>query len=213
MRRAVETGLLDKTPGAWTQERRGARRVLLEDFEQHLRKLRRTNLTQLTPAAWTAWWDDLLAELRTRGLPVEATVERRTNYEKLIAGLLPVFGNYPHLPLATGGLEFAIREIVEPVLANRARVFANIERTNSLLDLAVCADYGLFGDMRRVVTLLREDSATTDFYGWATPLRSVTDPHPLDPFAPAPAPGRAPKRVRYSSLRDQQLLRARAARP
>ena len=59
------------------------------------------------------------------------------------------------------------------------------------------------------ISLLREDSMD-DFYGWATPLRSVSDPHPLDPAAPVPKPGRAAKRIRYSSLRDQHLLRTRA---
>lgn len=100
------------------------------------------------------------------------------------------------LPISTGGLEVAIRKRIEPILTHRARSFSNLERTNRLLDLVVCNDHGLFDDMTVPTALLRDDANAND--GWSTPLRQIADRQPVTT---------GPRPSRYSSLRDQQLLR------
>jgi hypothetical protein len=195
VRKAIEEGLL-KTPGAWVQATSKGAKELRSELVDHLAGLRKKNLTTLSAGAWKAWWDDLEALLIMMNVSVEPTRKRRRNYEQTVASVLPTLAAHPHLPASTGGLEVTLRKRVEPLLANRAHAFANIERTNRLFDLAVCNDVGLFNDMPVVVDLLRSDSTTND--GWSTPLRAVTDPQP---------PGTAPRGQRYSSLRDQQLIR------
>lgn len=190
VRAAVEEGLL-ATPGAWTRESKQAPKELRDEFAEHLALLRRSRLHRATPEQWRAWWDELEAKLRALRLPVEPTRRRRTNYERLIVQLLPALAAWPQLPLSTGGLEVKLRQKVDPLLAGRAHAFANLERTNRLFDLAVCRDHGIFDDVSAVARTLRDDS--TPNFGWATPLRMVTDTQPA---------GR-----RYSSLRDQQLIR------
>lgn len=195
VREAIEEGLL-KTPGAWAQATSKGAKELRSELADHLAGLRKKNLTTLTAAEWTAWWDDLEDLLVALNVSVEPTRKRRRNYEQTVASVLPTLAAHPHLPVSTGGLEVTLRKRVEPLLANRAHAFANIERTNRLLDLAVCNDNGLFNKMPAVIDLLRSDSTAND--GWSTPLRAVTDPQP---------PGTAPRGKRYSSLRDQQLIR------
>lgn len=195
LREAVEEGLLDKTPGARAPARRGAPRALLPVLEAHLRQLRRKALHTMTPEDWVRWWDRLEELLVERGLPVEPTRQRRENYESLVAGLLPVYRAYPQLPVSTGGLEVALRQRINPILAGRAHAFGNLERTNRLFDLVVCRDWEMFDDTLAVTDLIRRDNEAHG--GWATALRYVQDHKPIDGG-------------RYSSLRDQQLLRDRA---
>lgn len=194
LRRAVETGLVQRTPGAWTRAGTNAPAVLLPEFSEHLRGLRRRQILDMTVEDWTAWWDELENLLTARGLPVEPTRERRANYETTIASLLPIYQAHPYLPVSTGGLEVALRQKIEPVLTGRSHAFANLERTNRLFDLVVCHDHGVFDNLSQVAATLRADNEAHG--GWATPLRDAAD-HQL--------PG-----TRYSSLRDQQLLRDRA---
>lgn len=198
IREAVEEGLL-KTPGAWVRAHPRAAKELRPELADHLAGLSKKNFVAGGPVAWTAWWDSLEDLLRTAGVPVEPTRKRRRNYEKAVAAVLPTLAAHRYLPLSTGGLEVTIRRRLEPLLANRAHAFANLERTNRLLDLVVCAEHGVFDNMAKVVELLRADSAANE--GWSTPLRQVADAQP------PPSPGQSKRQQRYSSLRDQQLLR------
>lgn len=196
LREAVEKALL-ATPGA---RRAGAKRTvntarLLEpSLEAHVRGLRRSSLTTMTAQEWSAWWDQLERLLVGLRLPLEKVARRRRNYEQLVADLLPTYRAYPQLPVSTGGLEVALRQRVGPVLRGRKHAFANLERVNRLFDLVVCRDWGVFDDTLAVAELIRADNETND--GWATPLREVVDVRTGS--------------SRYSSLRDQQLLRTRA---
>jgi hypothetical protein len=199
MREAIERALL-KTPGArrdagTKKVRVGVARLLLKPLEEHLRELRRTSFTTMTAAEWTAWWDRLEQLLTSRGLPRERVQRLRPDYEPLVAALLPTYAAYPQLPLSTGGLEVALRQRVEPLLKGRKHAFANLERTNRLFDLVVVRDWTMFDDTVAVAELLRADGESV--HGWATQLRYVQDV-------------RATPKSRYSSLRDQQLLRERA---
>jgi hypothetical protein len=196
---------LVRTPGAWVNTEHGKRP--LDDLAEHLLTLRKKGLTGLSVKDWGTWWDDLIAKLTAHRLPVEPALRQRRTYEGVVAAVLPHINTYPQLPLATGGLETLIRERVEPVLVHRGRSFGNVERTNCLLDLAVCRDHGMFLDLTPLIALLREDNAAA--HGWATELRAVSDLHPVDTTVPIRA-GRRPVRILYSSLRDTALLLDRA---
>lgn len=198
VREAIEEGLF-KTTGAWTRTYDGGIKELLPALGDHMHGLTRKAVTKMDPSEWSQWWDDLEGILDRLGLPVAGTRKRRRNYESAVAQILPALAAQPNLPLATGGLEVALRMRIQPVLANRSHAFANIERTNRLLDLVVCRDFGLFDDMAKVVSLIRSDN--TESEGWSTPLRMVSDPQP---------PGKKPKDKPYSSLRDQVLVREMA---
>ncbi len=196
IRVSVEDGLL-ATPGAWTRPSPKAARELHPDIRKYLVGLSRKQVTTVTVEEWSAWWDGLEALLTGLEISPEVAIVRRKLYEDQVAKLLPTLATHPHVPLSTGGLEVKIRRKIDPILAGRSHAFANLERTNRLLDLVVCEDHQLFSDMGHVVSLLRADS--TDHGGWSTPLRMVADLQP---------PGKRPKKKRpYSSLRDQVLLR------
>ena len=193
LRRAVTFGLLRKTPGAADHGQHNETPMLLPELHDHLRALRRHTLAKMTRGEWKQWWDDLEAILAGKGLLTEPTRERRANYEKTFADLLGTFRTLPQLPMSSGGLEVAMRQRIEPVLAGRAHAFANAERTNRLFDLVVCDDHGMFDDAALVAHLLRADNERAS--GWATPLRACADPR---------------TETHYSSLRDVQMLRDRA---
>jgi len=65
--------------------------------------------------------------------------------------------------------------------------FANIERTNNLLDLVVCRDRGVFARGSDIVARLRK--ASLKHKGWSAAPREVADPQP-----PAPAPSSSMRR-------------------
>lgn len=190
------TEALEESPGAFVQLVAGGIRQLRPEIGDHVACLSREQMTAMTPAGWSAWWDTLEALLVSFGAPLEPVALRRQRHEPAVAGVLPILAAYPQLPLSTGGIEFAIRSKVEPIFANRGHAFANLERTNRLLDLVVCDEHGLFNRMPKVVELLRTDTGAN--HGWSTPLRAVTDPQP---------PSATRFKGRYSSLRDQLLLR------
>ena len=54
--------------------------------------------------------------------------------------------------------------------------FANLERTNMLLDLVTARHHGAFDNLNDIVKLIRAD--TTPHGGWTVPLRTVSDPRP-----------------------------------
>jgi hypothetical protein len=194
IRMAIEDGFY-KTPGAWTQVERGSK-VLIPVLADHMLGLSKKAVTKMAPSEWSLWWDDLEVILVKLDLPVVGARKRRKFYESTVAQMLPALATHPNVPLATGGLEVKLRHKIQPVLANRAHAFANIERTNRLFDLVVCSDFKLFSDMAKVISLLRADSSQSD--GWSTPLRMISDPQPL---------GNKPTDKPYSSLRDQLLVR------
>lgn len=196
-REAVEKGLLE-TAGARNPSAPKGVKELRPEIAEHMAGLRKKRLATLTVEEWSRWWDDLEGILSHLGVPIDKTRRRRRNYERPIAEVLPQLAAFPQLPISTGGLEATMRKRIDPILTNRAHAFANIERTNRLFDLVVCNENHLFDDMAKVIRLLRADSAEHD--GWSTPLREIADPQPPK------RPGR-PTPKRYSSLRDQQLIR------
>jgi hypothetical protein len=195
VRNNIELALLD-SPGTYAKSSATAGKELRPELRDHLALLSRSNLTAMSEAEWTGWWDELEKLLLSMRAPLEPLRVRRGRYQDAVAEVLPLLSQLPQLPLSTGGLEVAIRRKVEPLLEGRAHAFANLERTNRLFDLVVCDDHGLFDHMPDVVKLLRDDSTAND--GWGTPLREVADPQP-------PTAGRWSGR--YSSLRDPLLLR------
>lgn len=180
---------LTKTPGARVETPAGKR--LLPELAAYLATLSGDNLRAMSDDDWTHWWDGLEATLTRLRLPVDKVRLRRTNYEKPVKTALPHLRANPGLPLSTGGFEKVLRRTAQRVLSERRHGFANIERTNHLLDLVVCRDRGIFDKTTTVVNALRTDQQ--DNAGWSAPPRAVADPQP-------PAPDR------YSSLRDPLLL-------
>ncbi len=189
---AVKEALAD-TPGALVAGPAG--KELPGDIATHLRLLARGGDALADEALWRAWWKEFEEIVRARRLPVDAIAKRRKEYEGPMADALPSLARHPQVPLATGALERLIRTRVRPMLSLRASGFGNIERTNTLMDLAVARAHGAFDDLAEVAELLRADTDPAN--GWAVPLRSVADPRP--------------RSGRYSSLRDPTLLTTLAA--
>lgn len=184
--RAIRVALTDvKVAHEYTP----AGKRMLPELEEHLQKLsRRTVLTDRSEL--DTWWTFLLAWARKNGAPTEKLRKRRDMYLPRMRDAAPMLAAHPEVPISTGGLETLQRRTVEPLLAGRRFRFGNIERTNTLLDLAVARRHGAFDDLAAVTHRLRDDSK--DASGWAPPLRAVSDP--------------AGPTGRYSSLRDATLL-------
>jgi len=183
----IETALAD-TRGAHVSGPHGVR--LLPPLRDHLKLLRRASPALSDATAWSGWWDELEALLKTHRLPVDKIRTQRRNNEARMAVVLPDLARYPDIPVSTGGLETLIAKHVKPLLAMRRTAFGNIERTNLLFDLVVAAHHGGFDDHAVVAQLLRTDTTAHD--GWTVPLRSIADPRP--------------RKGSYSSLRDTTLL-------
>ncbi len=190
----------ESVPGAWSVDARG-RRVPVEPLALHLAQLSRTSGVLRNPTAWATWWDELLALVKGLRLPVEKLRKSRAKWEEPVAAALGVIRRYPQIPVSTGGLEKLMERRIEPLLAQRGNSFANIERTNRLLDLVVARDHGVFDDLSEVARSLRADAEGAE--GWTVPLRAIADPRP--------------KKSSYSSLRDtvliEDLARARGLLP
>jgi hypothetical protein len=165
-------------------------RELIEPLRDHVRKLSRTSGVLDTPAAWSKWWDDLLAILAKHHLAADVILARRKSYEKAMQAVLPDIARHPQIPISTGGLETLLARQVKPLLAMRRTSFGNIERTNLLFDLVVARQHGSFDNLGEVAKLLRHD--TELHRGWTVSLRAVSDPRP--------------RGGTYSSLRDTTLL-------
>lgn len=161
----------------------------------HLAELGRDGDAMKGVGEWSAWWDELEAIAQRSGdVKLDDLRTSRANYETRMADALPALLADARLRMATGGIESLIRTWIEPILLNRARQFANIERTNNLFDLVVCRSEGMFGDLNAVAALIEADEIP--FGGWTVPLRAIADPRP--------------RRGRYSSLRDEALMTALA---
>jgi hypothetical protein len=184
---AIKRGIED-TPGALVATAKGKR--VGRDLGLLMGELRREGPALASVEAWTGWWDRLEAMMRTLELPGDRVRNRRANYEKPIADVLPALLANPGLPMSTGGLESLMTRHVEPMLAKRRAQLANIERTNALMDLAVARIHGALDRHSRVVELLRKDAK--EHGGWTVSLRSIADPYP--------------RTGRYSSLRDPTLM-------
>lgn len=183
----IELALAD-TKGAHTTTPKG--RELIEPLARHLRLLGRDRDALANAEGWSQWWDELEEILRSYQLPLDKVRTQRRNNEARIVAVLPDIALHPKLPLSTGGLETLMTKAIHPLLAMRRTAFANLERTNLLLDLAVAHHHGVFDDPSRVTQLLRDDAVAHG--GWTVALRSIADPRP--------------KNGSYSSLRDTTLL-------
>jgi len=95
-------------------------------------------------------------------------------------------------------IESLLRD-AEAVLRRRAFQFANVERTNNLMDLVVARQNGMFTDLTAIAQLIEADEMP--HRGWAVPMRAIDDPQP--------------RNDRYSSLRDESrdARRRSSARP
>lgn len=208
MRANIENAML-AAPNAWTMRERVKRPVPV--LRAHLKLLSAANLAKMTPEQWTRWWDSLLLEMHRLRAPVDRIMAQRGNYEAHYLAIIEAFEHHPTIALSTGGLEILLAAKIKPLLQRRKHAFANIERTNNLLDLVVCEDAGMFHDKAQVLRLLRADNER--FYGWSMEPRAIADVHPQAPgvvstaVAVAGTPQRR-TRVRYSSLRDVAMLRA-----
>ena len=208
MRTNIEEAML-AAPHAWVLKEKVKQPV--PTLRAHLKLLRATNLAKMNAKRWTQWWDSVLVEMHRLGAPVDRIMAQRGNYEAHYLEIINVFKQHPDITLSTGGLEVLLADKIKPLLQRRKHGFANIERTNSLFDLVVCRDAGLFHDQAQVLQLLRADNE--DYYGWSMEPRVVADVHPIAPNAPQKALAvrgstKRQRRVRYSSLRDAAMLRA-----
>ncbi len=163
------------------------------EIRRHLAELKRSNGAIRSVGDWIGWWDHLAVLAKASHLvKLDALRQTRANYEKRMAAAIPAIAADPRLIVSTGGLESIIRDAIEPVLERRRHQFANIERTNILMDLVVARAVGMFADLGVVEDLITADALDND--GWTVPLRTIAD--------------RQPASGAYRSLRDEMLLLA-----
>jgi hypothetical protein len=189
LRRALETNSLEdalKVPGE--------SRDMLND---HLSQLARDGSALASVDGWHRWWDQLdrLAAGSGRVKP-RSLAAARANYEERMAAALPVLLSDPRLVQSTGGIESQMRNALSRVLDNRKQQFANIERTNNLMDLVVVRANDGFVHQNDVARLIEADEVP--HRGRTVPMRSVADPSPRG-------------QRRYRSLRDEFAMNALAA--
>lgn len=179
--------------GAMRPPGRGA--VLAPEIAAHADRLSRSSGVLDDPDTWNDWWEELEGLARSCGVPLDKARNQRRNYQDAVAAVLPHLAVNPGLRLSIGGLEVKIRERIDRVLTLRSQ-FANVERTNLLLDLVVAREHGAFLHPDRVARLLREDAETRrdgrGVSGFGVSLRTIDDPRPTGGC--------------YSSLRDAGLL-------
>jgi hypothetical protein len=188
--RALQSALEFQTPGAYLITDKGP--ALHPDIAAHLGWLTANRLRSIDTKQWNAWWDDFETLLERLGLAPEKIQQRRSTYQESVEQILPALRRNPGVPLSTGGFETILQARVQAVLTGREHGFANIERTNNLLDLVVCRDRGVFNDKPAVIEALRAEALRYD--GWSAEPRAVADPQP--PIEEGV----------YSSLRDRSLL-------
>jgi hypothetical protein len=163
------------------------------DIRTHLNELKREAGAIRSVPDWIGWWDHLAVLAKASGLvKMDALRQTRANYEARMAAAIPVLAADPRLIVSTGGLESVIRDTIEPVLDRRRHQFANIERTNMLMDMVVARSVAMFAKPAIVEDLIVADALGHD--GWTVPLRTIADPQPAYRS--------------YRSLRDEMLLLA-----
>jgi hypothetical protein len=172
--------------------RNALRTPLAGQIRSHLYTVGRDQPPLQSVVGWQQWWDDLAALAKTsQAVDLGDFAQSRANYEPRMAAALPaLLGSPRRIPVSTGGLESLMREWVEPMLDGRRHQFGNIERTNMLLDLAICRAEGAFLDVNDVAKLIEADELP--WGGWTVPQREIADP--------------MPRRGVYRSLRDEMLL-------
>jgi hypothetical protein len=158
----------------------------------HLDHLHR-DAALFSPEAWAQWWDVLRALGGDLVVPSDFD-QTRNNYFERMARAIPRLATDDRLKISTGGLESVLQD-VERVLVRRAFQYGNVERTNHLMDLVVAQNNGMLTDHAAVVRLIEADEMP--YRGWTVPMRTIEDPQP--------------RNSRYSSLRDESLMRAVAA--
>lgn len=177
-----------------------AERVFVSEILDHKARLRGETLVTWNMKQWDAWWERLAQILIDLGGDPERILARQERLHDDIKAVLPHLRQHPNIPLSTGGLENKLRTRVKPILEGRAHGFANIERTNMLLDLVVCDDHKFFVDKHAVAELLRADNEKAA--GWSLAPRQVADRMTVDPVLNQYHP--------TASLLDYQLLTTRA---
>ncbi len=161
------------------------------DLRAHLRTLGRDHPGLQSVAGWHQWWDELeRLAIATGRVKIGDLRGSRANYEDRMAAVLPMLLADPRLPISTGGLEASMRTAVGNIMNHREQHFGNVERTNNLLDLAICRAEGLFSDLNEVARLIEADE--TPHRGWTVPLRAIADP--------------LPRVGVYRSLRDEHAM-------
>lgn len=198
MRRNISDKLL-KLPGLSGKVH--GRKTLVDSVATHLDVLTRDDLMRMGPAAWSKWWDGLLAEVAKAGAPIVGLLEQRRLYEPKVAAALLLLHTNPHLPASNAAVENRIRHQLEPFMDNRKQMYRNLARLNFLLDLAVARSQGAFTDLDAVAALIRDDNEAAG--GWAPAPRALADTQP----PPNPSGMRQP---RYASLFNPLLVDALA---
>ncbi len=190
---------LERTKGATYKDANDNKRFQ-PDILDHLRTLNGNALVGMSFADWKAWWVELSSILSGLGCNPRLVDERFQRISPDLVLLLPHLNRLKKLPLSTGGLEVLLADRVKPLFQRRQHSFANIERTNNLLDLVVCRDRGLFLDRGQVAELIRADNEQAE--GWSLPPRQIADRMTRDPKTQQLCP--------TPSLVDQSLIQALA---
>lgn len=189
-----------RVPSLWhmlDSMRRGALKTALarpgsEPLREHLDYLGRRSRYLRSVEGWGEWWDRLLALAQAQGASLGKLVALRDDYEGRMADALPLLLDNEAFPMSNSPVEALIRDVLNPIFTrSRQFSFANIERTNSLLDLVVARAAGAFEDLNAVAALIERDSINHG--GHTVPLRWIADP-------------RLPDGTPSRSLRDDGLL-------
>lgn len=179
---AMKNGVLEQA-----LKREGA-----EPLREHLDRLGRRTRYLRSVEGWGEWWDTFFELAQAQGVSLDKLVAQRADYEGRMADALPVLLGNEAFPMSNSPIEALIRDILNPIFTrSRSFSFANVERTNNLLDLVVAKADGSFDDLNTVAQLIEQDALR--FEGHTVPLRSVADPR---------RPDGSPSR----SLRDEHLL-------
>jgi hypothetical protein len=193
-------GALHRVPSLWHMVdalRTGILAKALERPEsaglrEHLDHLGRRSHYLRSAEGWADWWDGLLELGQANGVALGKLTAARGDYEGRMAGALPLLLGNEQFPMSNSPIEALIRDILNPIFTrSRQFSFANVERTNALLDLVVAKANGAFDDLNDVAALIEKDAL--EFGGHTVPLRAVADPRLADG---------TPSR----SLRDENLL-------
>lgn len=157
---------------------------------EHLDALARRSEHLASVEGWAAWWDTLIT-LGQRFVKLGTLTALRNDYEPRMAEALPILLGNELVPMSNSPIEALLTTWIDPILTERRMFsFGNIERTNALLDLAVCRSRGAFADLNRVARLIEDDEIPHG--GHTVPLRAISDPQPAS--------------GRYQSLRDEAVM-------
>jgi hypothetical protein len=189
LRRALESNALKDALKGESPEARA--------LAAHLASLGRGSEALRSVEGWHDWWVKLDRHAEATGhVKPRSLAAAHDNYEDRMATALPMLLADERISQSTGGMESMLRNQVAYMLPNRKQQFANIERTNNLLDLVVVRANDGFIDLNAVAKLIEADELPHG--GRTVPMRSIADPSPRG-------------RTRYRSLRDEYQMNAVAA--